>query len=189
LENNPHNIKWFYLCQNPNAIPIIEKNMDKVEWAALSSNPNATHLLEKNIDKVDWHNLSCNPNAVYIFEKTNNVHKIHWDALSKNPSPDAIRILSRNIDKVNWFHILSNPAAISIIENNIEYVEKLKDDIWPIAYNNNAIHLIFQLETNQMREKCKPFAEELVKYVFHPQRVLRMSQQFEMYLDEYFEMI
>jgi hypothetical protein len=28
------------LSQNPNAIPILEKNLDKVDWRQLSENPN-----------------------------------------------------------------------------------------------------------------------------------------------------
>ena len=38
-------MNWWYLSENPNAIPILEKNLDKVDWCALSKNPNAIHLL------------------------------------------------------------------------------------------------------------------------------------------------
>jgi len=39
--------------------------IDKVDWTTLSENPNAIPILEKNLDKVDWTQLSENPN---IFE-------------------------------------------------------------------------------------------------------------------------
>ena len=39
---------WYMLCDNPNAIHLLEKNLDKVDWSGLSGNPNAIPLLEKN---------------------------------------------------------------------------------------------------------------------------------------------
>ena len=45
---------WIGLCQNPNAIPLLEKNLDKVKWEWLSENPNAIPLLEANRDKIEW---------------------------------------------------------------------------------------------------------------------------------------
>ena len=41
---------WKFICKNPNAIPILEKNLDQVEWSYLCSNPSAIHLLEKNLN-------------------------------------------------------------------------------------------------------------------------------------------
>jgi hypothetical protein len=37
-----------YLCLNPNAIHLLEKNQNKIDWYYLSENPNAINLLEKN---------------------------------------------------------------------------------------------------------------------------------------------
>jgi hypothetical protein len=55
-----------WLCNNPNAIPMIEKNIDKVNWFELSSNQNAIPILEKNLDKVSWYALSINRNAIHL---------------------------------------------------------------------------------------------------------------------------
>ena len=61
------------LCENPNAVHILEANMDKINWDILSENPNAIHILEKNIDKIEWRYLSANPS---IFIETCDVKKI-----------------------------------------------------------------------------------------------------------------
>ena len=47
-------VSWFYLSENPNAIPILEQNLDKVVWLNLSFNPNAIPILEQNMDKIKW---------------------------------------------------------------------------------------------------------------------------------------
>ena len=59
---------WVYLCRNPHAGQLLEKNLDKINWENLSSNssPIAIRILEQNLDKVDWSYLSSNRRAVDI---------------------------------------------------------------------------------------------------------------------------
>jgi hypothetical protein len=66
------------------------------------------------------------------------------------------------------------------IEDNKFYtlVEKEKNDF---------IRVFRKLDTNAMRSKCKPFAEELTAYVFHPVRMQNMSNLYGYELDEYME--
>ena len=47
-------LQWPDLCENPNAISLIEKNPEKINWVRLSSNLNAIHILEQNHDKLYW---------------------------------------------------------------------------------------------------------------------------------------
>jgi hypothetical protein len=131
--------------------------------------------------KVSWYYyLSRNPNAIHLLEK--NVDKVRWDCLSGNPN--AIHILEKNLDKVNWDWLSKNPNAIHILEKNVDKV------CWEcLSLNPNAIHLLAKLNIKKMREKCKPFAKELVEYVFHPLRQENMAQKFNMDLDEYMEQI
>ena len=46
------------LCNNPNAIYLLEQNLDKIDWDILSLNPNAINILEQNLDKIHWGALS-----------------------------------------------------------------------------------------------------------------------------------
>jgi hypothetical protein len=66
------------------------------------------------------------------------------------------------LDKVNWARLCGNP---------------------------NAIRLLAWLDTEKMISNCKPFAEELVKYVFHPLRLQRLCTVYNLDLEEYFEMV
>ena len=69
LEENPDNIEWYSLSENPSAIKLLEKYPDKINWFLLSSNPNAIPLLEKNQDKLDWVELYKNPSIFKIDKK------------------------------------------------------------------------------------------------------------------------
>jgi hypothetical protein len=40
------------LCENPNAVPLLEQYPEKIDWRILSRNPEAMYLLEKNVDKM-----------------------------------------------------------------------------------------------------------------------------------------
>jgi hypothetical protein len=77
-------------------------------------------------------------------------------------------MLELNADKVAW-----------------SYLDRIN---WSkLSANPNAIHLLAPLDTNAMRENCKPFAEELTAYVFHPLRLENMSNAYGYELDEYME--
>ena len=111
-----------------------------------------------------------------------NLHKVHWRYLSYNPN--AIHILEKHLDKVNWYMLSKNPNAIHILEQNLDKV----DWYW-LSYNPNAIHLFSKLDTNKMRENNKAFAEELVSKVFHPMRLGRICETYNLELEELVELM
>ena len=121
-----------------------------------------------------------NPNAIHILKQ--NLDKVNWDWLSLNPN--AIHILEQNLDKANWDYLSQNPNAIHLLEQNLDKVN------WEyLSQNPNAIHLLCKLNTEQMRLNCRSFAEELTTYVFHPVRLSRITQCYNIDLDEYFELL
>ena len=90
-------------------------------------------------------------------------------------------IVNNNVD---WWHLSRNPNAISILEKNLDKID------WAyLSTNPNAIHLLAPLNTEKMKENCKVFAEELAAYVFHPVRLLRICENYDLELEEYFELI
>ena len=117
-------------------------------WYMLSSNPNAIHLLEQNLDKVDWRTLPSNPNAIPILEQ--HLDKVDWRALSNK----------------------KNKHLLSLIENNYNLLT-MDNKIMLLIYP-----CIFTLDTKAMMDQCKPFCEELCKYVFSPRRVIRSLDLF-----------
>ena len=154
---------------------IIPEN--KLDICALTSNTNAAaiKIVEKNLEKLNkwgWLQLSSNINAIPILE--NNEEKVDWSHLSSNPN--AIPILEKHLDKVNWQSLSDNTNAISILEKHLDKVD------WDILHENSNI---FKLNTQMMRNRCMKFAEELAAYVFYPERVFRMANQFNLEFDKY----
>ena len=113
----------------------------------------------------------------------NNINEnIDWVNLSKNPN--AIDLLQQNLNKVDWFMLSCNPNAIHLLEKNLDKVD------WSfLSCNPNAIHLLCKLDTKTMQENCKYFAEELIQYVFHPGRLIRMSEQNKIEFSDYLELL
>ena len=133
LEDNLQKIDLANLSTNPNAIQLLKANKDIIDWPELSRNPNAIELLaekieeEKEMDRlhytkrIDWGMLSMNPNAIELLKE--NMGKINWEMLSKNPNPKAIELLKANPKKIDWEYLSANPSAIELLE------EKMKKEI------------------------------------------------------------
>ena len=108
--------------------------------------------------------------------------KVIWNLLHLNPN--SVPILEQNLDGVNWKILSVNPNAIHLLERNPTKIE------WSLlCLNTNAIHLLAHLDTEKMRENCRPFAEELAAYVFHPLRLRRICEKYGLELEEYFELV
>ena len=128
-------------------------------------------FINNNIDKLDWSALSKNPNAINILE--NYLKKIDWVYLSQNPN--TIHLLEQNPDKINWSNLSSNPNAIHLLEQN-------QDKINWIALSGNKN--IYKLDCNKMKKNCDSFAEELVIYVFNPIRLNRFADKYNLTFEE-----
>lgn len=197
LEKNPDKINWKNLSTNPNATQLIKDNQEKVEEAVFAnleqeaiftnldadicSNPNTIHIIEKNLDKLNvnsWAMLNHNPNAIHILEKYG-YEKMNWVNLSQNPN--ALHIFekyhndSSELKGQLYFYILQYDLVygfLSLDQKSSEYhFHKSKEYLFS---NPN----IFVLDTNAMKEQCKEFAEELAAYVFHPTRLQRFSEMY-----------
>ena len=112
------------------------------------------------LDMIDsfeknWYYLCANPNAIHLLEQIRKKKKwsyrsrskSFWKGLSFNPN--AIHLLEQNMDKVEWELLSENP---------------------------NAIHILFPFDYEKMKEANKTFAEELASYVFHPERMMMLSE-------------
>ena len=96
----------------------------------------------ENINKIDWFNLSKNPNAIDLLNK--NIDKINWHCLSENINGHII--LKNYIDKIYWFEFLKNPNAIDLI-----------------LQNKNKIDLLFANQRIKIKQKKLNSIENLKK--------------------------
>jgi hypothetical protein len=185
LEKYPEKINWNNLSSNPNAMKIIKNNLDKINWDYLSKNTNheAISILENNIDKINWEHLSCNPSAMNILK--NNPNKINWEHLSSNTNSDAIEMLTKNETKINWENLSGNPSAIHIIEKNLDKISKCS-----LCKNENAIHLIFNINKDKLIERIQYLKEELIAYVYFPDRLINICKLYtNMSFNEYLNIL
>jgi hypothetical protein len=98
-------------------------------------------------------------------------------ALSTNPN--ALSLLEQNQDKIDWRKLSRNPNAISLLKEN-------QDKIWweYLSYNPNIMEIICDLDYDTMKQTMQLFAEELTAYVFHPLRMNKLAEQYNISLDE-----
>ena len=58
-----------------------------------------------------------------------------------------------------------------------------------LSANPNAIHLLVNLDYTNMKKQCKSFCEELISYVFHPNRIHKLSEKYDLDYIDYFELL
>ena len=109
------------------------------------------------------------------------LEKLYWSYLSENPK--AIHMLEQHPDKICWWNLSLNSEAIHLLE---QYPEKIDWEF--LSLNPNAMHMLFRLDHARMREDNEAFREELVSYVFDPDRLMRLSQQYEVDFRTYLSM-
>ena len=153
-------------------------DLNKINWHYLSGNSNAIYLLERNMNKINWDYLSGNPNAIHLLEK--NMDKINWHYLSGNPN--AIHLLEKNIDKIDWYALSQNPNATHILEKNTD-----KIDYMYFSQNPNIFTYDYdKMKINRINISIG-MTEELIKTIFNPKRLLRISEKYNIDFDQLIE--
>ena len=96
--------------------------------------------------------------------------------------PNAIPLLTQYPDKIRWNRLSRNPGAIHLLEQHPEKINWVD-----LSANPNAMHLLFHLDYTQMRQQNETFKEELMTFVFDPNRMIRLSKglDFRTYLSMY----
>ena len=196
LEANMDKINWYSLAQNEDAVHLLEANVhmfinDNYFWSMLSINPGAIRMLEQNMRHVNWSKLSKNPAAVHLLHKY--PKNIDMVTVWANPNVrDVLRVLSEPFDKLldyavshytkskldnresTWSCLASNPSP-----EIIDVVEKSPIRGWRASFvlQESFVHwstpCIFVLDYAAMRDRMRPFAEELATKAFHPRRVAK----------------
>ena len=79
---------------------------------------------------------------------------------------NAIHILEKNLDKVEWYYMCSNqnPLIIQLLEQNQDKID------WKSMFINLNI---FCCDYDYYKKRMDIYREELMKKVFHPQRLSR----------------
>jgi hypothetical protein len=166
------NICWYQLSINPIALPLFEKYPGNIYWNNACRNPALVPLFEKNLHHVIWHYLCIYINDMSFLEK--HIDKLNaecWSELSKRAV--AVPLLEKYPEHIDWVRLSLNAGAIHLLE---QYPEKINWDF--LSANRNGSHLLFRLDHVQMREKNNAFKDELMAYVFDPDRLMRLSEKY-----------
>ena len=88
------------------------------------------------------------------------------------------------LDEVSWFRLSGNPNAIHLLENNLDKLS------WKwLSTNPNIFKIICEYDYEKMILNMKDFCEELVKYVFHPNRLQRLAEHYGMDMTDLLEVL
>jgi hypothetical protein len=82
----------------------------------------------------------------------------------------AVPLLEQYPENINWYLLSSNENAVHLFEQHPERIQ------WKeLCQNQNAMHL-FPLDYAAMSVQIEPLREELLAYLYDPERLIRMSQ-------------
>ena len=104
-----------------------------------------------------------------------------WYRLSALPI--AVPLLEKNPEHIDWVRLSHNSGAIHLLE---QYPEKIDWEF--LSFNKNAMHLLFRLDYSRMKQENDVFKEELMAYVFDPERLMRLSNQYSVNFRVYLQM-
>jgi hypothetical protein len=143
---------WRELCENPNAIKMIEERIvfdstlteeeyyDKyhmdfenkmVHWPTLSANKNAIELIKKKIIAEDSLTLE-------EYERLLNNNRLDWIRIGMNENPEAIELLNKKPSNINWDMLSMNKNAMELFILPKYNEEKLIDpEIFLNMYGRN----------------------------------------------------
>ena len=99
-------------------------------------------------------------------------------------NPNAIPILEQHLDNVNWSSLSSNPNAIHLLAQNLDNV-----NWYNLSFNPNAHLLLSKLDYQEMKLNTQEFNKELVEYVFHPERLIRICERNDLELSDLLEIL
>ena len=111
LENNRDKIHCSYLCENINAIPLLEEIKD-IDWFFFYHRPHCGEMAyTSDCTKLDLSQLCRNPNEIPFLE---NLHLSELDCVSILSNSNALHLLEQNQDKIDWYNLSRNPG-ISLV--------------------------------------------------------------------------
>jgi hypothetical protein len=94
-------------------------------------------------------------------------------------NPNAMHLLERHPDEIGWYELSCNPNAMHLLKENQDKIN------WRVLSKKpNIMEIICDLDYDAMKQSIQPLAEELTAYVFHPLRVNRIAEQYNISFDE-----
>jgi len=196
LERYPEKIQWDLLSQNSSqkAVKLLMDNPEKisVNGICINKHPLAVkYVIEEiipNYGMMPWSLFCMNSNPIATKYMLEHREKIVWQTFCMNSNPEATKYMLDHSDKISWKFFCRNTNRCAV-----EYIQKMTDIVYifdkakavaELYQNENALHILFDLDYEKMKKKNEKFVEELVAKVFHPSRMIALSEKYKMDLAE-----
>jgi hypothetical protein len=145
LENHDHVTDFNHVFINENAIHIIEKRIHYDKFGYINYNKCTVNFLRNNPQYIDYKILCGEEHGIEFVDeliKNNELDKIDWTELSRNPA--AMHILNdpKYYQYIDWHNIIYNENAAELVKNNLHMIEKY----WHVIYSQS--HLMDIIEQN-----------------------------------------
>lgn len=119
-----------------------------------------------DVNDLFWNTLPLNP------------YKTYWPELSRDTP--VIHLAENQV--VDWEQLSANPGAIHILEKNKEKID------W-IALSENPAIMTYDYNAMNKNMKNSGLAEELIQKVWKPERLIKLSEVYEIGFDELMELL
>jgi len=133
LEKHERLINCHYICENEEAIHIIEKRIKHNKHHNINYNKNAVNFLRNNRRYIDYAILCGEEHGIEFVDeliKNNELDTIYWGALSINPA--AMHILNdpNMYSMIDWTMIVYNVNAGELVRNNLHVIyERIQNNV------------------------------------------------------------
>ena len=187
-----HDMKQHFACSlsgNPEALLILEIYEDKyfdVDYAFYNPNENIYPLIKKHFDKIEWHDMfdysECNDNNPEIFPQNG------LDSWKHKKQHVSIRKYMNKLYEDGFRHPYLDghmkANSFEFCRDNMDYVNVNNLNVYPASFWTG---LFYKIDYEAMKEENSEFRSELTAYVFHPARVERMSESFQIEFSDYLD--
>ena len=204
LAENPYfDIIVSSLSKNPEALSILEKYEDQLfDVTEGLANPNTKiyPLIKRNFDKINWQRY---PYALRMSQEHTGVNpKVFMEDVPIDRIPKVLAgngwqwqvedvVIRRNFKKLYDDGIRHPFLEEHLKANSFEFcrdnIKRFSLDMCQIYPTRYLVALFNKIDYEGMKDENSEFNSELASYVFHPARVERMADLFQIEFSDYLE--
>lgn len=102
LQKNIDKISWLLICYNPNAKQLISENFEKLSNNSLS-------IFCETLKQVKLSKELESYDKTILYDKYKHLN-VWYDLCNLSNNVDAMELLQNNLDKIDWYILSKNPA-------------------------------------------------------------------------------
>lgn len=179
----------YSLSENPEALLILERYEDKyfdVDYAFYNPNEDIYPLIKKHFNEIDWTDMFdysyCNDIIPEIFPQDG------LDSWKYKRQHVSIRKYMNKLYEDGFKHPFleehMKANSYEFCRNNMSRVNVNNLNMYPASFWTG---LFYKIDYEAMKEENSEFRSELIAYVFHPARLQRMAESFQIEFSDYLD--